>query len=72
MSGFAVNGATAFVSGANRGIGRAIVEALLDRSAKRVYAAARKPETLADLIADRGDRVVPHRVRTRGGIPFSV
>ena len=58
MSTLAINGVTAFVSGANRGIGRALVEALLDRGAKRVYAAARKPETMADLIADSGDRVV--------------
>ena len=59
MTALAINGATAFVSGANRGIGRALVEALLERGATRVYAAARKPETLADLVADHGDRVVP-------------
>lgn len=58
MSAFTINGATALVTGANRGIGRALVDTLLDRGAKRIYAAARKPETLADLIAARGDRVV--------------
>ena len=59
MSGLAISGATAFVTGANRGIGRAIVDALLDRGVRRVYAGARNPATLADLIAARGDRVVP-------------
>ncbi len=34
---------TALVTGANRGLGRAIVDALLDRGATRVYAAARDP-----------------------------
>jgi NAD(P)-dependent dehydrogenase (short-subunit alcohol dehydrogenase family) len=35
---------TALVTGANRGLGRALVDALLDRGAGRVYAAARDPE----------------------------
>ena len=42
----------AFVTGANRGIGRAFVDALLERGATRIYAAARdraKLETLARL-----------------------
>lgn len=38
-----LNGATALVTGANRGIGREFVVALLQRGAK-VYAAARRPE----------------------------
>ncbi len=37
---------TVFVSGANRGIGKAIVEALLKQPVKKVYAAARKIEEL--------------------------
>ncbi|MCP4201694.1 MAG: SDR family oxidoreductase [bacterium] len=48
-----------FVTGANRGIGRAITEALLDRGVEKVYAAARKPDALADLAERYGDRVVP-------------
>jgi NAD(P)-dependent dehydrogenase (short-subunit alcohol dehydrogenase family) len=47
----------ALVTGANRGIGRAIVEALLARDAPKVYATARSIETLADLTTD--PRVVP-------------
>ncbi len=35
-----------FVSGANRGIGKAIVEALLKRGAKKIYAAARNPDQI--------------------------
>ncbi|MCV7172199.1 SDR family NAD(P)-dependent oxidoreductase [Mycobacterium manitobense] len=36
------------VTGANRGIGRALVEEALTRDAKRVYAAARRPTTHPD------------------------
>jgi NAD(P)-dependent dehydrogenase (short-subunit alcohol dehydrogenase family) len=56
---FHIAGTTALVTGANRGIGRAIVEALLARGAAKVYATARKPEALADLVAASGGRVVP-------------
>ena len=55
-------GTIALVSGANRGIGRALVEALLERGAAKVYATARRPEALADLAARFGDRVVPLRL----------
>ncbi len=51
-----IEGAVVLVTGANRGIGRALVEALLARGVKKVYAAARNPETLRDL---RDVRVVP-------------
>ncbi len=47
----------AFVSGANRGIGRAIVLALLSAGAAKIYAAARNTETLADLVETAGGRV---------------
>jgi NAD(P)-dependent dehydrogenase (short-subunit alcohol dehydrogenase family) len=42
--------ATALVSGANRGIGRAFVEALLERGANRVYATARDLATLESVV----------------------
>ena len=36
-----IQGTVALVTGANRGIGFALVQALLDRGAAKVYAAAR-------------------------------
>ncbi|HMO85275.1 MAG TPA: SDR family oxidoreductase [Lacipirellulaceae bacterium] len=56
---FEVRGQTALVTGANRGIGRAIVESLLEHGAAKVYAAVRKPASAAALTAAHGDRVVP-------------
>jgi NAD(P)-dependent dehydrogenase (short-subunit alcohol dehydrogenase family) len=41
-----INGATALVTGANRGLGRRFTQALLDRGAAKVYAAARNPESV--------------------------
>jgi NAD(P)-dependent dehydrogenase (short-subunit alcohol dehydrogenase family) len=41
-----IDGSTALVTGANRGLGRAYAQALLDRGARKVYAAARRPETI--------------------------
>ena len=46
MSGQKIEGCVALVTGANRGIGKAIVEALLQQGAKKVYAGARKVEAL--------------------------
>lgn len=47
------------VTGANRGIGKAMVESFLGAGAAKVYAAARSLETLNPLITEYGDRVVP-------------
>jgi len=44
-----IDGAIALVTGANRGIGRALTEALLSRGVKKIYAAARHPESLGSL-----------------------
>src|SRR6267154_4906798 len=59
MNGRRIEGAVALVTGANRGIGRALTEALLNRGARKVYATARNPETLGAL---RSDRLVPLRL----------
>ena len=39
-----IKGTVALVTGANRGIGAALVRALLDRGASKVYATARRRE----------------------------
>jgi len=48
-----LDGTTFLITGANRGIGRALTTAALARGAARVYATARRPETLADLTDPR-------------------
>jgi NAD(P)-dependent dehydrogenase (short-subunit alcohol dehydrogenase family) len=53
-----IKGSVALVTGSNRGIGRCFVEALLARGAAKVYASARRPERLADLVERHKGRVV--------------
>lgn len=53
-----VKGCVALVTGSNQGVGRGFVEVLLARGAKRVYATARRPETLPGLVALDPKRVV--------------
>lgn len=55
---------TVLVSGANRGIGKSLVDALLKRGVKKVYATARKPEQLPDF---DDDRVVPVKLDITDG-----
>ena len=52
-----IAGATALVTGANRGIGARFVAELLDRGAARIYAAARQPDTLERTVASADGRV---------------
>ena len=54
-----IEGCTALVTGSNRGIGRAYVEALQQVGAKRIYAAARQTASVDDLAASDPDRIVP-------------
>ncbi|KOU08570.1 short-chain dehydrogenase [Streptomyces sp. NRRL F-5755] len=44
-----VAGSTTLVTGASRGIGRRFVEQLLERGAEKVYATARRPESIGTL-----------------------
>jgi NAD(P)-dependent dehydrogenase (short-subunit alcohol dehydrogenase family) len=53
-----IAGARALVTGANRGLGKAFVEELLNRGAAGVYAAARNP----DSVDVDDDRVIPIRL----------
>ncbi|MGB6044545.1 MAG: SDR family oxidoreductase [Pirellulales bacterium] len=55
---FDIQGQTALVTGGNRGIGKAIVQRLLEAGADKVYAAVRDPESVADLVDSSGGRVV--------------
>jgi NAD(P)-dependent dehydrogenase (short-subunit alcohol dehydrogenase family) len=56
---FQVENKNVLVTGANRGIGRAIVEGALQRGAAKVYAAVRQLDSADSLVAEFGDRVVP-------------
>jgi len=47
------------VSGANRGLGRALVQATLEAGAQRIYAGARDPAQLGEVLALAPDRIVP-------------
>ena len=51
MMTFDIAGKTALVTGANRGIGRAFVECLIERGAGKIYAASRDQATFAELSA---------------------
>jgi NAD(P)-dependent dehydrogenase (short-subunit alcohol dehydrogenase family) len=46
------------ITGANRGLGRALVAASIEAGAKRVYAAARDPSRLDGVLGSTGGRVV--------------
>lgn len=54
-----IRNANALVTGANRGIGRALAAELLQQEAGHVYATARRPETLNSLVALAPDRLTP-------------
>ena len=58
-SGMKVEASVALVTGANRGLGREMVKALLEGGAAKVYATARNPAALANLVAAGNGKVVP-------------
>jgi len=50
---------TILVTGANRGIGKVLVETFIEQGATKVYAAVRKVESASPLVEKYGDKVVP-------------
>lgn len=57
-----LKGKVVLVTGANGGIGKALVRGLLDKGAAKVYAAARTITAVAELAHLDADRVVPVRL----------
>jgi len=54
-----LSGRIALVTGANRGVGAALVDALMERAARKVYAGARDVSSLDGAVSQHGSRLVP-------------
>lgn len=57
-----ISDSVVLVTGANRGVGKAYVRSLLDRGARKVYAAARNPEHPDGVSDADAGRIVPLRL----------
>ncbi|NET50157.1 MAG: SDR family oxidoreductase [Merismopedia sp. SIO2A8] len=67
---FDITNKTVLVTGANRGIGRVLVESFLAHGAAKVYAAVRRIESVESLVARYGEKVVPLYLDL--GNPYSI
>lgn len=54
-----INGKTVLITGANRGIGKSLVDTFVAHAAGKVYAAVRSLDSAAPLVAEHGEVVVP-------------
>lgn len=59
MPSVSVKDKVVLISGSNRGIGKSFAIQALEMGAKKVYAGARDESTLAELVAQYGDKIVP-------------
>jgi NAD(P)-dependent dehydrogenase (short-subunit alcohol dehydrogenase family) len=57
-----INGSVFFITGANRGLGRAFVQEALRQGASRIYAGARDVASLAEVLALDPARIHPVRI----------
>src|SRR4051812_11486985 len=69
-----IQGSVAFVTGANRGLGRHLAEQLVARGAAKVYAGARNPEsvTVEGVIPVRIDITDPESVAAAAAVASDV
>jgi NAD(P)-dependent dehydrogenase (short-subunit alcohol dehydrogenase family) len=59
---YSIQNKTALITGANRGIGKAIVEAFLKYEAAKVYVGVRRLDKASGLVDQYGDKIVPIQI----------
>jgi len=59
MKNIQIRGSVVLVTGSNKGIGKAFVEELIKRGAAKVYAGARNPSLLKELVDSTPDKIIP-------------